>query len=58
MSNRSRRDIPIHLDYRELDSSEEESDSSDDVLEVEVIEIDDDKENSLPVRKRDAISAY
>ena len=58
MSNRSRWDIPIHLYYRELDSSEEESDSSDDGLEVEVIEIDDDKENSLPVRKRDAISAY
>ena len=34
---RSKRDIPIHLDYREQDSSEE--DSSDDELEVEVIEI-------------------
>ena len=36
-----------------MDSSEEESESSDDGLEVEVIEIDDDKESSLPARKRD-----
>ena len=53
---RSRRDIPIHLDYREQDSSDKES--SDDEMEVEpeVIEIDD-KEHSPPAQKRDSVSA-
>ena len=52
---RSRRDIPIHLDYREQDSSDKES--SDDEMEVkpEVIEIDD-KEHSPPAQKRDSVS--
>ena len=56
MLRRSRRDIPIHLDYREGSSSSEEE-SSDDETEVEVIEIDDDEEHSTPARKRDAVSA-
>ena len=53
---RSRRDIPIHLDYREGSSSSKEE-SSDDETEVEVIEIDDDEEHSTPARKRDALTA-
>ena len=50
---RSRREIPIHLDYREQDSSEEEI-SDDEHSEVEVI---DDEEHSTPAQKRDAVSA-
>ena len=42
LSNRSRWDIPIHLDYRDQESSKE--DSSDNEIGVEVIEIEDDEE--------------
>ena len=56
MLRRSRQDIPIHLDYKEQDSSDKEE-SSDDESEVEVIKIDDDKEHSTPAQKRDAVSA-
>lgn len=51
----SRRNIPIHLDYREEESSEEEL--GDDEVEVQVIEIDDDEELLTSGQKRDAVSA-
>ena len=53
----SRQDIPMHLDYREQDSSEEELSDNEMVMEDKVIEIDDDEEHSTPARKRDAVSA-
>ena len=48
---RSRWDIPIHLKYRE------QKESSDNELDVEVIEIKGDEELWTPVRRRDAVSA-
>ena len=57
MRSSSRRNIPVHLDYREQDSSEDEKDARNDEMEGEVKEIDDEEEHSTPARKRDAVSA-